>query len=216
MLCGDTSPGSPLCSPCLNDLPWLSESRCPQCALPTANGRICGSCLKHPPAFDRTHSFLAYDFPVDKLIQAFKYGQRLEIASALAGVWLGRSVPPRLPELLVPVPLHPARLRERGFNQALELGKALARRIRLPLIPDACQRIRDTPPQASLPLKERHRNLRGAFSANPDRLAGRHIAIIDDVMTSGSSLNELAATLKKAGAAEVDCWVMARALPLTG
>ncbi|MGA7179629.1 MAG: ComF family protein [Thiobacillaceae bacterium] len=172
--------------------------------------------MKHPPAFEGTHAPLTYDFPVNTLIQALRYGHRLDVSSALAEIWLGHSVPTVLPDVLVPMPLHPARLKQRGFNQALELGKGLARQISAPLIPDACQRIRDTPPQAALPLKERHKNLRGAFLADAEKVAGKRIAIVDDVMTSGSSLNELATTLKQAGAVRVECWVMARALPPTG
>jgi ComF family protein len=213
VLCGNTADGNTLCPPCLNDLPWLSETRCPQCALPTPDGQICGSCLNHPPAFDRTFAPLTYDFPAGKLIQALKYNHRLEITSVLAEIWLGRSTPNPLPDLLVPMPLHPARLRERGFNQAYELGRALVRPLKLVLAHDACQRIRDTPPQATLPLKARQKNLRGAFSASMEKISGKRVAIVDDVMTSGSSLNELAAILKKAGAVEVECWVMARALP---
>ena len=146
------------------------------------------------------------------LIQALKYGQRLEVNSALAQLWLERALPSPLPDLLVPMPLHPTRLKERGFNQALELARILAPPCKLLLARDACQRIRATPPQASLPLKDRRKNLRGAFAARADEVAGKRIAIVDDVMTSGSSLNELAATLKQAGAVEVECWVMARAL----
>jgi ComF family protein len=171
--------------------------------------------MKHPPAFDGTHVPLTYDFPMNKLIQALKYGHRLDVTSALAEIWLVRSIPAVLPDMLIPMPLHPARLKERGFNQAQELGRSLARPIKLHLIQDACQRIRDTAPQASLPLKARQKNLRGAFLADTEKLAGKRIAIVDDVMTSGSSLNELAATLKKAGAVHVECWVMARALPPT-
>ncbi len=155
---------------------------------------------------------LIYDFPVASLIQALKYGHRLEVSAALTELWLDHAAPNPFPDLLVPMPLHPARLRERGFNQALELARILAQQCDLPLSRDACQRIRDTPPQAALPLKARRKNLRGAFSANADQVSGKRIAIVDDVMTSGSSLNELAATLKKAGTVEVECWVMARAV----
>jgi ComF family protein len=130
----------------------------------------------------------------------------------LTEIWLDHAVPNQLPDLLLPMPLHPARLKERGFNQALELARILAPQCRLPLDRDACRRIRDTPPQATLPLKARRKNLRGAFNASTEQVCSKRIGIVDDVMTSGSSLNELAATLKKAGAVEVECWVMARAL----
>jgi ComF family protein len=155
---------------------------------------------------------LVYDFPVASMIQAFKYGHRLEVGSALSEIWLDQVLPGPLPDLLVPMPLHPARLKERGFNQALELARTIATEYPLLLDRDACRRIRDTPPQTALPLKARRKNLRGAFTARTEQVAGKRIAIVDDVMTSGSSLNELAGTLKKAGAVEVECWVMARAV----
>ncbi len=212
LLCGDATQGGALCSDCQADLPWLAQERCPQCAQLSPDGQRCGPCLRHPPAFDRTHAALIYDFPVASLIQALKYGQRLEVSSALAQLWLDQAVPRQLPDLLLPMPLHPTRLKERGFNQALELARILAPPCNVPVARDACQRIRETPPQAALPLKARRKNLRGAFSARAEQVSGKRIAIVDDVMTSGSSLNELAATLKKAGAVEVECWVMARAL----
>lgn len=146
------------------------------------------------------------------MIQALKYGHRLEVGSALGEIWLDQVLPDTMPDLLVPMPLHPARLQERGFNQALELARIISAQCRVPLDRDACQRIRDTPPQAALPLKDRRKNLRGAFTARTEAVRSKRIAIVDDVMTSGSSLNELATVLKKAGAVEVECWVMARAV----
>ena len=212
LLCGGATQGRLLCKSCDTDLPWLGQDRCPQCAQPSPQAQLCGPCLRDAPAFDRTHAALIYDFPIASVIQALKYGQRLEIGPALAEIWLDAARPSPMPDLLVPMPLHPARLRERGFNQAVELARRLAPQCRVPLDRDACRRIRDTPPQAALPLKARRKNLRNAFAARPDRVGGKRIAIVDDVMTSGSSLNELAIALKKAGAIEVECWVMARAL----
>lgn len=115
-------------------------------------------------------------------------------------------------DLIIPMPMHHARLKERGFNQALELARIISKKTQLRLDYSACQRTRLTPPQASLPLKERIKNIRGVFSCQQD-LRGLHIAIVDDVMTTGASLNELAKTLKQAGAAHVECWVIARTLP---
>lgn len=114
-------------------------------------------------------------------------------------------------DLLMPMPMHSARLKVRGFNQALELARLMSKSTNIPLDYSSCQRVRFTPPQASLPLKERIKNIRGAFSCQQN-LHGKNIAIIDDVMTSGASLNELAKTLKEAGAAHVECWVIARTL----
>jgi ComF family protein len=113
--------------------------------------------------------------------------------------------------MLVAMPLHPARLRQRGFNQSHEIAKALSRRLGIPLAAEACLRTRDTTPQASLPWKERTRNIRGAFACHGN-VSGKRIAVVDDVMTTGASLDELARTLRRAGAARVEAWVVARTL----
>jgi ComF family protein len=115
-------------------------------------------------------------------------------------------------DLVIPMPMHPQRLQERGFNQALEIARSLAKHLNLELNYQACQRIRLTPPQAGLPLKDRIKNVRGVFECKQP-LQGLNIAIVDDVMTTGASLNELSKTLKKAGAARVECWIIARTLP---
>lgn len=114
--------------------------------------------------------------------------------------------------LIMPMPMHQNRLKERGFNQALEIAKLLSKTFAIKLDYTSCQRTKHTPPQASLNLKERIKNIKGAFSCQQN-LQHLNIAIIDDVMTTGASLNELAKTLKQAGAAHVECWVMARTLP---
>jgi len=116
------------------------------------------------------------------------------------------------PDFIVAMPLHPLRLRDRGFNQSVELARRIGHKLALPLLPHACQRVRDTPPQSVLSWKERGKNMRDAFVCNED-LSGKHIAVVDDVMTSGASINEVALTLRHAGAAEVSAWVVARTLP---
>lgn len=203
--------GAPLCPGCLADLPRLATPRCPVCALPTAMGEICGGCLKHPPAFDSTRAVYRYAYPLDALLQHYKYGQGLHLADFLAGQLAGQITD--RPDLILPMPLHPRRLQERGYNQAGEIAKRLARRLDLPVSLTACTRAKDAPPQASLPLKERRKNIRGAFECDAD-LAGKRIALIDDVMTTGASLSELAKTVKQAGAVEVQAWVVARTLPI--
>ena len=115
-------------------------------------------------------------------------------------------------DLIIPMPMHPSRLQARGFNQALELARIIAKNMQLQLDYSSCQRTKLTTPQASLPLKERIKNIQGVFNCSQD-LKGHSIALVDDVMTTGASLNELAKTLKKAGAAHVECWVIARTLP---
>ncbi len=211
-LCGGAARGIGLCPHCRADLPWLPAPRCPICALPSEDGQICGACLSHPPAWQCTRSALHYDFPVDGLVGALKYRGDLSLApllaDCLAGVLEGAAV-----DAILPLPLHPARLAARGYNQAMELARPLARRFHLPLVHAAVQRVRDTPPQAGLDRAARLKNLRGAFLARPELVSGLRIAVLDDVMTSGATLGELTRTLKQAGAVAVECWVVARALP---
>lgn len=212
LLCGGASGTQSVCAACHAELPWHRLPQCPQCALPTFGGEACGACLKHPPAFDHTHAALAYSFPLDRLIPRLKYHGQLSIVPAL-GSCLAESIAtqPR-PDCLIPMPLHPSRIRERGFNHATEIARVVATRLGLPLGNSHCQRIRDTPPQMGLKHDARRRNVRGAFTCSGE-VQGQHIALVDDVMTTGTSLDELAATLKRAGAREVTCWVVARTLP---
>ena len=215
LLCGSISNANPLCPGCLADLPWHCQPYCPQCATPTPAGQLCGACLKHPPAFDRTHAALAYAFPLDRMIPRLKYHGQLAIAPVL-GECLAQAVEhaPR-PDRLIAMPLHATRIRERGFNHATEVAWTVASQLGLPLDLDSCRRIRDTPPQMGLKHDARRRNVRGAFACTA-AVHGQRIALIDDVMTTGTSLDELAATLKQAGACEVSCWVVARTLPPGG
>ncbi|HQR04193.1 MAG TPA: ComF family protein [Rhodocyclaceae bacterium] len=209
MLCGQ--PGCPraLCPACRADIPRLPAEQCPCCALPTPAGQVCGACLRHPPAFDATLVACRYGFPLDGLIQSFKYGHRLAVAPLLAK--LMATVPPPPADLLLPVPLSAAHLRERGFNQAVEIARPLGRRFGLPLELDACIRIGDAPRQAGLPWDQRRRNVRHGFECRAD-LTGQHVLVLDDVMTTGATLDELARTLKRHGAARVTNWVVARAV----
>ncbi len=212
LLCADGAGAEHLCPACLADLPWHTQPQCPQCATPTPLGQTCGACLKRPPAFDRTVAALGYAFPLDRLIPRLKYHGRLAIAPAL-GACLARAVEGApVPDRLIPMPLHAQRIRERGFNHATEIARDVAKRLGLPLDLDSCRRIRDTPPQMGLKHDARRRNVRGAFSCSGE-VRGQRIALVDDVMTTGTSLDELAATLKRAGAREVSCWVVARTLP---
>lgn len=211
LLCGIRAHGAPLCPVCRDELPRLPACRCPLCALPTPNGEVCGACLKSPLAFDHCRAALAYAHPTDVLIRRLKYAGELALAGFLADLLLREIDPANLPDLILPMPLHPRRLGERGFNQAVEIGRALSTRLRLPLAVDVCRRVRETPAQAGLDLAERRRNLRGAFAC-AGTLKGRRIALIDDVMTSGASLDELARAVRAAGATRVEAWVVARTL----
>lgn len=210
VLCGARVRGKLLCTACAEDLPRLPAERCPQCALPSPGGLLCGACLKQPPQFEHCEAAYRYAFPLDVLIQHCKYAGAPELAEPFAEALAPRLAKRPLPDLIVPMPLHPARLRERGFNQALEIARRLGERLNIPCR-HACRRVRATSPQAGLDLKARKRNLRGAFVCDED-LTGKRIALLDDVMTSGSSLNELAKAARRAGAVEISAWVVARTL----
>lgn len=154
----------------------------------------------------------SYAFPVDQLIQALKYQQRLSIAPLLGAAMADTIGARARPDMLIPMPLHPTRLRQRGFNHATEIAREVAMRLDIPLSLKMCERVRDTPPQVALAYDQRRRNVRGAFACDSD-VTGKRVALIDDVMTTGTSLDELAKTLTKAGAREVEAWVVARTLP---
>jgi len=210
LLCAADSGGSLLCPDCTADLPQLPAALCPQCGDETALGERCGACLKDPPAFARTLTLFRYEFPVDRLIQALKYGHQLPLA-AWFGARLGQLLVAADHDLVVPLPLHPSRLRARGFNQSLEIARPIARALGLALDPTLLARTRATPPQADLPLRERAGNVRGAFECAGD-LAGKRILLVDDVMTTGSTLREAARILQLHGAGAVTVAVAARAL----
>ncbi len=213
ILCGNHDANTTgLCHGCLDDLPWLSTCLCQQCGLPS-NGKVCGQCLNEKPAFDTTKALFQYDFPIDRLLQHYKYGTSLHLADTFAQLWHHHfnSEKPDI-DLIIPMPVHKNRLQTRGFNQALEIAKPISNHYQIDLSVKHCERIRHTEPQASLPYAQRIKNMKGAFSA-AQPLNGKKIAIIDDVMTTGASLNALASSLKHAGALHVECWVIARTLP---
>ncbi len=148
-------------------------------------------------------------------MQHYKYGSALQTAHLFAHMMMtqyAQRFSSNTTDLIIPMPLHPQRLKERGFNQSLEIARLLSKQLGIPLDYHSAIRSKYTPPQASLALKERAKNIKGAFAVNGD-LVGKRIAIVDDVMTTGASLNELAKTLKQAGASHVECWVVARTLP---
>lgn len=223
VLCGancNTATQQSWCAACDATLPHLNMPRCPVCALPTPLSATCGHCIKTPPHFQHTVAVFGYAFPLDKLVHALKYGERLELVNSFADQ-LAQRVPTR-PDHIIPMPLHPARLRERGFNQSFELAWRVGKNLNIPVRLDQVQRVRDTPPQSTLSRQARNKNMRQAFAYVQNladinllgkNLTGQHIAIVDDVMTSGASLNEVARVLRQAGAGEVSAWVVARALP---
>jgi ComF family protein len=215
-LCTAPSGEPLLCDACNADLPRLVEA-CPVCALPSVDSAACGACLANPPPWTRTTAALVYAFPVDRLLQQLKYGGRLALAD-WAGAALADAVRasfashpdiPR-PNRVVPLPLADARQRKRGFNQAREIAARAARGVALPLA-SLLVRVGETAPQAALPWKARAKNVRGAFAVEGE-VRGARIALVDDVMTTGATLAEAARTLVRAGAADVECWVVARTL----
>ena len=190
--------------------------RCAHCALQVPPGVVvCGSCLVEPPAFDAACVGLDYAHPWSTLIARYKFHGGLELLQALTAplqTALHRAAQP-LPELVLPVPLSKARLRERGYNQAWEAARHLARALHLKSDVHLLLRVKDSPHQLALPPDERAANVRGVFAVEPLRrteLQGRHIAIVDDVLTTGATCAELARVLKQAGAARVDVWALAR------
>ena len=197
-------------------------ARCPCCGLRLGIGaERCGECMRAPPPYDRAVVAFDYGFPWDRLIAAFKYEGQAELAAPLARCLVdavhraGATQPATAAavDLVVPMPLSSARLAERGFNQAWELARRVARDLGLPARADALQRAIDTPHQAALTRSERERNLRAAFMAASRmraRLAGQRIALVDDVMTTGATAREAALALRRAGASSVHLWVLAR------
>lgn len=200
------------CAACDAVLPYLRTPHCPVCALPTPNGEVCGHCLAEPPLFTQTAAVFGYSFPLDKLIQGMKYGEQLALAHAFAKKLAQVIDRNSLPDCLIAMPLHPAKLRERGFNQSMLLATTVARELGLKLLTHACRRVRDTPPQSALPWKARRKNVRDAFVCDTD-LAGMRVALVDDVMTTGASLNALAEAVAEKGAIQISAWVVARTLP---
>ncbi|MEK7810511.1 MAG: ComF family protein [Pseudomonadota bacterium] len=211
-LCGAMSHNGLCCAACTADLVQLSSQHCPICALPTHGGEICGRCLSFPPRFEHTVAAFSYRFPVNELIKALKFRESLILVNFLSDA-LAQRIEIR-PDAVLAMPLHPLRIRERGFNQSQLLAQRITRRLAIPLLTGVIQRVRNTPPQSSLPWKERDKNIRHAFAiTNNTNIAGKHIAIVDDVMTTGASVDEVAGVLKLAGACKVSIWVVARTLP---
>lgn len=199
-----------LCACCSAALPWMPHA-CSRCAQPLVSADpVCGRCLRRAPPLDTVIAAFDYRFPVDRLLPRFKFHRDLA-AGALLGTCLARATAGvARPDALVPVPLHVARLRERGYDQALELARVLARLHALPLRPDLLQRIRATAPQSRLDAKARRRNLRRAFAAASSAEVPAHVVLVDDVMTTGATLHAAAHALRRAGVRRVDAWVCAR------
>ncbi|BDV44737.1 amidophosphoribosyltransferase [Geotalea uraniireducens] len=207
-----------LCPACHRDVRFISSPCCVTCGVPFATeegiDHRCGACQTTPPPFTAARSAVLLAGPVQQLVHRFKYGHKVHLRrplALLAGETLAPFVQTAGPELMVPVPLHPRRLRERGFNQAILVGEVLAATWGVPLLRDTLRRQRPTTPQVGLSAGERRENVCGAFTvAAPDRIAGKKILLVDDVYTTGSTLAECARELRRAGAAEVVAVTVAR------
>lgn len=212
LLCGARGQGAlSLCRECAADMP-RNTMCCARCALPLESpAPLCGRCIKHAPPWDAAWVPFRYEWPLAQLESRFKFGGDLAAGRTLALLWGVSQAPPDLPDAIVPVPLHRSRLRRRGYNQALELAKPLAKHFGALLLRDGLHRSRVTQAQTELSAIQRRRNVRGAFVANLDGKAPEHVAVLDDVFTTGATLAECVRVLKRAGAQRVDVWALARA-----
>lgn len=206
----------PVCVPCESELPWLDEP-CRICALPLPmDGLLCGQCARRRPAFRQVEAPWHYGFPVDALITRFKHQRSWPLGRLMAqmlGNWLAHRFAEDLPRpaVLLPVPMAAKRLRQRGYNQAQMLAEWVGNHLRIPCDSDVLLRCRDTQAQQELSARARRRNLKDAFAiARPATVEGRHVALVDDVLTTGTTAQALARLLRQAGASRVDVYCLAR------
>ncbi len=216
-----------ICPACLSGLPY-NEASCRRCAVPLVTeveGRVlCGRCIKKLPAFDYAYSPLHYEDDVIRLVHQFKFSEKITFSRTLGEIMLecwqvkttksGNVDAPNKPDYLLPVPLHKSRMRQRGFNQSIELSRVMAKKLNIPIEYDAVSRIRSTSAQTGLNSVQRKKNIKGAFKV-VQKISAKRVLIIDDVMTTGSTVNELARILKKAGVEQVGVLCLARA-PIKG
>ncbi len=214
VLCGATGhPGLDLCPGCEADLARI-DNPCPGCGMPlqASEHLLCGKCLQTPPPYRLTISPFYYEPPLIKLVTDFKFHHQLKLARIFAGILAGHLQDRARPEAIIPVPLHPRRLRERGYNQSQEIARLLGRQLAIPVDSRLCQRTRYTTPQTGLDAKQRHRNIRNAFGVT-GQCKYEHVAILDDVITTGNTVTELARLLRKQGVDNIEIWSVARAVP---
>jgi ComF family protein len=227
LLCRDTvKVGRNLCLACISELPW-NRIACQQCAAPFAElsspqeteTLICGQCLLSPPFFNQTYAAFAYQMPVIQLITQLKFKQNLTCAMVLSELLLtflqSKYSLLNWPQAIIPVPLHAKRLAERGYNQADEIAKPLGNLLNIPVYSDLCQRVKQTVTQTTASAKERRQNLKNAFTVvKPHHL--NYVAIVDDVLTTGSTVTALATTLKNSGIECIDIWAVAKTIHYLG
>lgn len=214
ILCGARSlRQQDLCQRCYNELPILTYC-CIRCAMPLSGNYLCGYCLQQPFPVNVTYALFVYELPITQLILELKFNQKL-VNARLLGELMAEKILQKwyrnksLPDSIVPVPLHPIRLKERGFNQALEIARPIANTLKIPIHATACQRVIHTAAQATLPAAKREQNIKNAFTVTED-FCNQHIAVIDDVITTGQTTREFCQTLKSRGADTIDVWCCAR------
>lgn len=210
LLCGTSSAHSCLCHDCIQNLPKLGPS-CPRCASPVDYITLCGQCLNNPPEQDASVSLFPYQTPIDHLIAELKYNDKLFLSRFFAQQMAEKLKNHPLPQLLIPIPLHKKRLRHRGYNQSMELARYLSKQLSIPVRNDILIRIRETAPQASLPFSERKKNIKRAFGVNNVNIP-THIALIDDVLTTGHTADVAAKVLRQAGVNTIELWTIARTI----
>lgn len=205
------------CQRCWNDITPIRSPGCHRCAHPFPSpqtprfGYLCGACRKHPPAYNLAWTPYAYQSPLKEAIGLLKYRGKTQLAPALARLIVEITPAPPNVDVMIAVPLHPDRLREREFNQALLLAYHLAKQWNLPVLTDVLKRTKPTPPQTSLTRRERLKNLRRCFAvATPSAIEGKTALLVDDVFTTGTTVNECAKTLRKAGAQAIYVQTLAR------
>ncbi len=220
VLCGEPCSGivghsnqNLICKPCLSDLPVIT-SPCSVCSMTLSaknSAGVCGSCLHTKPFYQKSIIPLEYIFPATELIKQLKYNDKLLFSEIFSQILLDKirqeSWP--LPEVIIPVPLHPFRLMKRGFNQSALIAKNISKELNIPIDLKSCQRIRNTLQQTGFNKSQRKKNIRNAFSIC-NKFSAKHVAILDDVVTTGSTVNEMAWVLQKAGAETIEVWACAR------
>lgn len=211
---GCNAPGHWLCPQCWDKFVWLEPPLCNQCGIPLEQDGLCPACAAHPRPYFHIRSAVFFEGPSRQAIHRLKYNGRTAVAGPLAlamyEAWK-RERPPA--QVVVPVPLHPTRVRERGFDQAVLLAREFSRLVELPTAQSELQRIRATPPQVGLSRSERQQNVEGAFHCPGRALEGQHVLLVDDVCTTGATLRAAALALREAGVQEIWAFTVARPRP---
>ena len=213
LLCGRANKIFGVCRSYRQELPWAVHG-CQRCANPVLSiSSLCGKCLQKPPIYDDMLALFYYRSPIDHLLTSLKFSNQL-IYAQLLGQLLAEHIKNHYltrpkPELIIPMPLHASRLRQRGYNQAVELSRPIAKTMNIPLSFNQCQRIIATEPQSSIPAAARQQNVKNAFAIVAP-ISAKHVAIVDDIVTTGSTVDELIKILHRSGVTTIDLWCCAR------